>query len=155
MTTLYICSMAYIALVNGVDCPPPVENLPLLILNYYPLDDNGNWVSWNYQADDTPQYVGTGYKLELEYDGFVAACITGWSTREYSTLLSFWYRGEYRQVLCLDSFGAKGYSQPFRHPNFNQWVIAVDIFSAVPIYEIITDWSIEVVNVDRYLAGLK
>lgn len=150
--TTYICSMALIALVNGVECPPPIHETSLLILNYWPLNELNEFVPFNYQADDSPQYAGTGFKLEVDMAGQVGACISGWSKSGWTTAVSFWYREEYHTVVCVDSFGLNSYRHPFYHPNFEQYVIALDIFSPTPIYELIEEWTITTVNTQEMFA---
>lgn len=150
MDTLYICSLGIVALVNGVEgCPPPkppIHQIAILWTNYYPIDEDGNWQPFNYQADDSPQYTGTGFRLEKHLDGKVAACIGEWTTIGWTKAVTFNFQGNEITLVCLDEFGAPGYREPFYHPGLERWVICVDMFSSKPTYEIIYDWTLSTVN---------
>ncbi|TXH17228.1 MAG: hypothetical protein E6R03_04300 [Hyphomicrobiaceae bacterium] len=120
-----------------------MNEIPILLTNYWPLDEDGQFVPWNYQADATPHLTANGTELSRELEWLVAACIDEWNSIGWTTAVSFYYDGEYRRVLCEDEFGAPGYWNPFYHPRWG-WVIPVDVFTAEPVYEIIYLWDREV-----------
>lgn len=135
--------------------PPPIEQMPLALTNYWFFDSSGNPVAWNYQANGEPDEYANLYPTDPSHAWQVAACIQDWTKlyvepepgyiAPYTTSISFWWNGQERTVACYDNFGAITYRRPFYHSGYGQWVIPVDVLTPEPVYGLVWDWSMDMV----------
>lgn len=142
-----ICIYTVLAVVEGLNCPPPLEDMPLSLTSYWTMDSDGNYVPWNGQADDTPHLAANGTLLTPDMAWQTSACISDWTTRYWTNTVIFWWNGEQREVACNDEFGRESYRQPFYHDGYGLWVIPVDVFSPEPVHGLVWEWQLGNVQV--------
>ena len=125
--------------------PPPIEDMCLHVTSYDVWDENGDiYDGYHGQCDADCSKTGGGYTLPdraEDYRGGYAACIRGWTSLVGYQTTHIKVNG--LTVACVDSFGRESYQQPFFHPGYSpaQWVIPVDVLSAVPTQELVCNWS--------------
>lgn len=136
-----ICLYAVLALVEGLNCPPPVHTMPLSLTNYWTMDEEGRYIPWNGQADDSPHLAANGKLLTADSNWLSAACISEWTTIGWTTEIRFTYGGQERATACNDEFGRVTYRKPFYHEGYGLWVIPVDVYTPEPIHTLIWEWG--------------
>lgn len=136
-----ICMFMILAAVEGLNCPPPIEEMPLSVASYWTMDEDGNYIAWNGQADDSPELAANGTYLTPDLAWQAGACISEWTTRYWTTSVVFQWGGEVREVACHDEFGRESYRRPFFHDGYGLWVIPVDVFSPEPVHGLVWEWN--------------
>lgn len=123
---------------------PPLSQTPLHVTNYWVFDENGEYLpGYMGQCDSDCSATATGFVLEQEDRGQVEACISKWTRLYWTTALTF----NGRTVACVDTFGDETYrAGPFWHEGWGSWVVAVDLFTDQPTYELVYNWEKEVVR---------
>jgi hypothetical protein len=59
--------------------PPPLQEMPLGLTNYWFFDENGRPVAWNGQANGQPDYYANMYPTDAAHNWHVAGCIQDWT----------------------------------------------------------------------------
>lgn len=135
--------------------PPPLQEMPLGLTNYWFFDKNGRPVAWNGQANGQPDYYANMYPTDAAHNWHVAGCIQDW-TKIYhgqgsvTTAVSFWWHGEQRELACYDNFGDADYRRPFYHPGYGTWIIPVDVLTDEPVYGLVWGWGTAVVQIGDF-----
>ena len=127
--------------------PPPIEEMPLSLTNYWFFDSDGNPVPYGGQANGDPYHYANTEPTSADHAGKVAACIQEWTTFGWTTAVTFMWYGEQMTVACYDNFGAESYRQPFYHEGYSEWVVPIDLLSPVPYHGLVREWATDMVRV--------
>jgi hypothetical protein len=148
-----VCAIAVMAGALDAMQPPPIEKMPLSLTSYYFLDEDGEPVAWNYQANGDPGRYANMYPTSANHEWKVAACIQDWTKLwqgefSWTTSVSFMWDSVEREVSCFDNFGAVGYRQPFFHEGYGEWVIPLDIMTDEPVHGLVWGWSSDMARIE-------
>jgi len=141
------CADPLLAQANHIECPPPLGEMALSLTNYWLFDEVGTPLAWGGQADGDPYHYANMQPTSAAHDWQVSACIGDWTKFYHTTAVTFWWQGEWRELVCYDAFGLESYRQPFFHEGHEQWVIPVDVLTSEPVYGLVDSWETATVPV--------
>jgi hypothetical protein len=125
MTTV-MCLSVLLATANGLECPPPIDQVCWSVTSYWPFDENGGAIAGNGQADSQPNYTANMTYITPNDEWSIAAV-----PFDLVGVALIFPNGH--TVYAADTFGNPTYQAGvFYHDYWKQWVMGVDILSPDP-----------------------
>ena len=122
MTTV-MCLSVLLATANGLECPPPIDQVCWSVSSYWPFDENGQAIAGNGQADSQPNYTANMTYITADDKWGIAAV----PLDLVGSVLVF---PDGTAVYAADTFGDPVYQAGvFWHDYWQQWVMGVDILT--------------------------